>query len=116
MRILVLCLALAVPIGCSTSRGGRAYDPNAVTLCVENNSIGYGNLIVFAGSTRFTVYPNDQTCRDVRAIGPGLEVRAASTGATAMGPLRFAFQLPGSASCWHWRVTSSQVLDIVECQ
>ena len=116
MRMLIIAVALTGLIGCTSSRVRPAYDPNAVTLCVQNSSIGYGNIVVYAGTTRFTVYPSEEVCRDVRATGPGLSVRAGSTGGTSTGPLRFAFQLPLSADCWHWRIGNSPVLDIVECQ
>lgn len=115
MRLPYLVPLAAVLAACSGSRQGPSYDPNAVTLCIENEAAGYGNVVAYVSGTRFSVYPGEQVCRDVHGAG-GLSVRASTTSGGSMGPLRFAFQLPSSYSCWHWRVSSSSAVDVVPCE
>jgi hypothetical protein len=114
VRSYVLVVALLGLAACASS-GQAGYDPNAVRMCIENTTVGYGNVVAMVGSTRFTVYPGEEVCREVRGAVGGLSIRAGTTGGGATGPLRYAFTLPGGTSCWHWRVTSARTLDIVSC-
>jgi hypothetical protein len=115
VRILILAVTLVVLAACASSGGSAAYDPNAVTLCIENTTVGYGNVVAYASTVRFTVYPGEQVCRQVRPTGGGLPIRASTSGGGMTGPLRFSFTLPGSSACWHWRVSSARGLDVVSC-
>ena len=116
MRGSLVCLLVAVLAGCASSRGPDGPRPGEVTLCIENAAVGYGNLVAYAGSARFNVYAGEEVCKNVMAAGPGLSVRAASTGGGAAGPLRFQFQLPSLANCWYWRVSTANVLDLTPCE
>lgn len=107
--------AAAVAAGCASGGGAGLPDPNAVTFCIENSAVGYGNIVAYVGTARFTVYPNEQVCKDVRPAGADLAIRGGSTSGGAMGPLRFSFRLPSSPGCWHWRVSSAAALDVVPC-
>ena len=121
MRTLVPSLALLPTLaalaiaGCGGPGAGGGYDPNAVVLCIQNDAAGYGNVVAYASSVRYTVYPGEEQCRDVRLAGSGIPIRATTTGGGAAGPLRFNFQLPPGTYCWHWRVTSSYAIDVVSC-
>lgn len=114
MRTLALGLLLLLLAACGSARQA-GYDPNAVRMCVENTTVGYGNVVAMIGSTRFTVYPGEEVCRNVHAAAGNLSVRAATTSGGATGRLRYAFTLPGGSSCWHWRVSSAPTLDVVSC-
>lgn len=115
MRNLIFTLALLSLIGCASS-GGPGPAGYGMTLCIQNDAIGYGNLVARVGTTRFTVLPGDEECKDVNAVGGGIPVRAATTGGGAGRPLRFAFELPTTMTdCWFWRVSSSQMVEVEEC-
>src|SRR5690606_14593713 len=113
MRLLVVLLAILTAAGCSRGGAPGAYDPNAVRFCIENTTVGYGNVVAVVGSTRFTIYPGEEVCRNVHATAGGLAIRASTTGGGMTGPLRYSFTLPGGVYCWHWRVSSAPTLDIV---
>lgn len=113
MRMLLLGGTLVVLAACASRP--QAYDPDAVRMCIENTTVGYGNVVAYASSVRFTVYPGEEVCKQVNPSGAGLPIRAATTSGGAMGPLRFRFNLPAGTYCWHWRVSTSQALDIVSC-
>ena len=115
VRVLLFAVVLLAVVGCASSRGADAYDPNAVRVCIENTAVGYGNVIAYVSSVRFTVYPGEEECKNVRSAGAGLSVRAATSSGGGAGPLRFSFALPGGTYCWHWRVSNSRALDIVSC-
>lgn len=115
MRKFMFGVVLLAVAGCASSGGADAYDPNAVRMCIENTAVGYGNVIAYVSSVRYTVYPGEEVCKNVRSAGAGLSVRAATSSGGAAGPLRFSFALPGGTYCWHWRVSSGRALDIVSC-
>lgn len=114
MKRTMLAIALALLAACS-SRGQGGPALGDITLCIDNAAVGYGNFVAYAGSTRFTVYPGEEVCKEVRATGPNVSVRAASSGGGITGPLRFAFQIPSLSDCWYWRVSTSAVLDLTPC-
>ena len=114
MRAPLLAPALFLLAACA-SRGAGGYDPNAVRMCVENNTVGYGNVVAYANSVRFTVYPGEEVCKQVSVPGPGLTIRGGTTSGGGAGPLRFGFTLPASSTCWHWRVSSAPTIDVVSC-
>lgn len=115
MRTVMLGAALVWLAACASSRNVPGYDPLAVRMCVENTTVGYGNVVGYVGNVRFTVYSGEEVCKEVHLSGAGLPVRMATTGGGGTGPLRWGFTLPGDSRCWHWRVTSSRSLDIVSC-
>ena len=107
--------AVVVLLAACASRGAGGYDPNAVRMCVENNTVGYGNVVAYANSVRFTVYPGEEVCKQVSVPGPGLTIRGQTSSGGAAGPLRFGFTLPSGTNCWHWRVSSAPTIDVVSC-
>ena len=115
MRYAISLFVLIAAAACASGRAPGAYDPNAVRMCIENTTVGYGNVTAMVGSTRFNVYSGEEVCKNVHAMAGGLSVRAATSGGGATGPLRFSFMLPGGTYCWHWRVTTARTLDIVDC-
>jgi hypothetical protein len=115
MRPLLLVLALVGAAACASSRGVQGYDPNAVRVCIQNETVGYGNFVAYANNVRFTVYSGEEVCKQVSVPGPGLTMQGASTGGGGLGPLRFRFTLPASSNCWHWRVTNGPTIDVVSC-
>lgn len=115
MRTVILSVSAAAVVACSSSRPPEGFDPNAVTLCIENAAVGYGNVVAYVGSMRFNVYPGEETCKDIRGVGADLPIRATTTGGGSLGPLRFAFRLPASSGCWYWRVSTSAALDVMPC-
>ena len=110
-----LSLALLSAAACGPRRTAEGYDPNAVRMCIENETVGYGNVVAQVQTVRFTVYPGEEVCRNVLGTAGGLTIRAQTTAGGSRGPMRFSFVLPGGTYCWHWRVTSAQVLDVVSC-
>ena len=115
MRLPLLAVLLMLLCSACGGRAASAYDPNAVRMCIENASVGYGNVVAYVSGVRFTVFPGEEVCRPVRVAGSGLNVRATTTGGGSTGPLRYAFNLPGGVYCWHWRVTNTRGVDIVDC-
>lgn len=115
MRLTVLAALLMVLCAACASRGAATYDADAVRMCIENVTAGYGNVVAYVNSTRFTVFPGEEVCRPVRGSPRGLSIRATTTGGGSTGPLRYAFNLPGGVYCWHWRVNNTRALDIVDC-
>jgi hypothetical protein len=115
LRALVLVVAILLAAACGPGRAPGAYDPNAIRVCIENITVGYGDLVAMVGTTRFRVSPSDEVCRNVRATAGGLPIRAQTTSGGGTGPLRYAFTLPGGTYCWHWRVSSAPTLDVVSC-
>lgn len=115
MRLPLLAVLLMILCAACGGRAASAYDPNAVRMCIENASVGYGNVVAYVNSVRFTVFPGEEVCRPVRAAASGLSVRASTTGGGSTGPLRYSFNLPGGVYCWHWRVTNTRGVDIVDC-
>jgi|SRR5690606_2210529 len=113
MRVLLLALLLL--LSACASGGRRGYDPNAVRMCIQNETVGYGNVVAYVNTMRFTVAPGEEECRNVSGSAAGLTIRASTTAGGMGGPLRFAFSLPGGTYCWHWRVTSARTLDVVSC-
>ena len=52
-----LSLALLSAAACGPRRSAEGYDPNAVRMCIENETVGYGNVVAQVQTVRFTVYP-----------------------------------------------------------
>lgn len=115
MRLLPIPLLLTLVAAACGGRQPGAYDPNAVRFCIENTTVGYGNVVAMVASTRFTVYPGEEVCRNVNAAAGGLSIRASTSAGGMSGPLRYSFTLPGGVHCWHWRVNTAPTLDVVSC-
>ena len=88
MRVLLLALLLL--LSACASGGRRGYDPNAVRMCIQNETVGYGNVVAYVNTMRFTVAPGEEECRNVSGSAAGLTIRA-STTAGGMGCSRAAW-------------------------
>jgi hypothetical protein len=113
--LLPLLLAACWPFG-----GGNtsANDPNALTLCVENGAVGYGNVVARAELTRFDVLPGQTVCKRINPAAARLTLTARTTSGGAAGPLAWSIPLPSTApGCWRWRLGSSAAsgLDLTPC-
>ena len=106
MRRSLLLLPLLL-IGCARQ---RATSDNALTLCIENATAGYGNVVARVEAARYEVGPGRTECRQISPAAPAPRLTAVTTGGGAAGPLRFATTLPSSGGgCWRWRVSGTQV-------
>lgn len=106
--LMVLCLLLAA---CSRGRGpaGSPAD-EALQLCVENATSGYGNITAIANSVRYTVSPGETICRPLGVASSRVRLRATSTGGGIAGPLSFVDELdPLHYRCWRWTLTNARV-------
>lgn len=103
--VLLLCLGACGPF---FRRGDQTPARDRLTLCVENATIAYGNLVVRAGQVRLDVMPGEQVCKPLIGTGPSIPLRAVTTGGGIHGPRRYEAQLPISGfPCWLWRLTDS---------
>jgi hypothetical protein len=118
MRIAALTaigLAACGPL----ARGSGEADDERLRLCVQNATVGYGNIVARAGLTRFNVMPGQEQCRQVTATSIALELRATTTGGGSQGPLSYAERLqPGGSGCWRWRLGNarSSSADLMPCE
>lgn len=102
--VLLVSLAACGPFFRASDEPAR----EPLTLCVENATIAYGNLIVRAGPVRYDVMPGEQVCKPVVGTGPSVELRAVTTGGGIGGPRSYAERLQiGGFQCWRWRLTDS---------
>ncbi len=102
--VLLLGLASCGPF----FRPGEEADPDRLTLCIENATIAYGNLVARAGPIRYDVMPGQQVCKPVMGTGPYVALQAVTTGGGIEGPHRYAERLQiGGFRCWRWRLTDS---------
>lgn len=112
-------VALAL-VGCRSlppREGEQASEP--LRLCIENATNSYGNVIAYAGLTRFDVMSGQQVCKTVLGTDPGISLRATTTAGGANGPLSFSNRLlPGGTRCWTWRLTDSpaSAYDLTPCE
>jgi hypothetical protein len=105
LMALLLTLAAAA---CSRPRSGPA-GGNALTLCIENATTGYGNLVARIETTRFEVTSGRSLCREFTPASATPTITAVTRGGGAAGPLRFSTSLPsGGGACWRWRVEGVQ--------
>lgn len=103
--VLLLCLT-----GCGPffRRGDEPPARDRLTLCVQNATIAYGNLVARAGPVRFDVLPGEQVCKPLIGTGPYIQLRAVTTGGGIAGPRRYEERLPITGyDCWLWRLTDS---------
>lgn len=102
--VLLMCLAACGPF----FRRGDGPPPDRLTLCVQNATIAYGNLVARAGPVRYDVMPGQQVCKPLIGSGPYIALRAVTTGGGIGGPRRYEERLNiGGYRCWLWRLTDS---------
>ena len=88
-------------------------------LCVQNATVGYGNITAHADMVRFDIMPGQEVCKMVPATGPMLALTAQTMGGGASGPLRYATRLQHAGpGCWRWRLSDSpnSSIDILPCE
>lgn len=104
-----LVLIPLVLVACGRQTGPRSEPGNAMTLCIENATAGYGNVIARVEATRYEVIPGRTMCRTVTLASASPRITAQTTGGGTTGPLRFAITLPSSTgTCWRWRLSGTQ--------
>jgi hypothetical protein len=104
---IVLLLSVAA-CGPFFRRGDRAHERERLTLCVQNSTVAYGNLVARAEQVRFDVMPGHQVCKPLLGAGGYIQLRAATTGGGIGGPRRYEERLPITGyTCWIWRLTDS---------
>ena len=108
---VVLALLLAA---CGPRRTG-SMDSNAAELCVQNETVGYGNVVARAGPIRFDVQPGQEVCKRLAGVGSGFTLTARTTGGGAAGPLAFRRELPSPFGCWLWRLDNSRISTLEPC-
>jgi hypothetical protein len=105
MRRIVAAALLALP-ACAPRQPGGGPAPRPMRLCVQNETVAYGNVIAYAGPVRFEVMPGRQECKPVPGRGPFVQLRATTTAGGAHGPLTYAARLQvDDTRCWAWRLT-----------
>lgn len=88
-------------------------------LCVQNATVGYGNITAHADLVRFDIMPGQEVCKMVPATGPSLVLTAQTLGGGTTGPLRYGTRLqPTGPGCWRWRLTDSPAssIDLLPCE
>lgn len=111
-RSLVLLPLLLAACAGAQSGGGTS---NALTLCIENATAGYGNVVARVESARFEVLPGRTLCRELNPASATPRLTAVTTSGGAAGPLRFATMLPSSGGCWHWRLSGHAEGALLPC-
>jgi hypothetical protein len=98
--------------------GGATAGSDQLQLCVQNETVGYGNIVAHAGMVRFDVMPGQQVCKRVPGLGPFIALQATTTGGGATGPISYALRLQvGTGRCWTWRLTElpASAYDVTPC-
>lgn len=102
-----LCLVPLVLLGCTGNRSGGV--DNSLTLCIENATAGYGNVVARVESARFEVRPGQTLCRRIGTAGNAPRLTASTVGGGISGQLRFRTTLPGGgAGCWRWQLSGRE--------
>jgi hypothetical protein len=115
-RAAVLLLFLAA---CGGFRSEGEPNPDALRLCIQNQTAAYGSITARAGLVRYHVQPGEEVCKSITGHGGGsLVLRASTIGGGASGPLSYATTLHGWRGCWRWRLTDApgSANDLMPCQ
>lgn len=100
----LLCLAACGPF---FKPSDEPHEPS-LTLCVQNETVAYGNIVARAGMVRFDVMPGQEVCKPLIGTGGYVSLRASTTGGGASGPRHYEQRMPiGGFRCWRWRLTDS---------
>ena len=117
-RLAVLALLGLAACG-AFRRDNDSPTAQRLRLCVQNATVGYGNITAHADLVRFDVMPGQEVCKMVPAAGPQLVLTAQTMGGGATGPRSYATRLQAAgAGCWRWRLTDSQSssIDLTPCE
>ncbi|HEX8905585.1 MAG TPA: hypothetical protein VF771_12115 [Longimicrobiaceae bacterium] len=109
IAVAVLFLAAACKTVPQREGGGpRSTAAEPLRLCVQNQTVAYGNVVAHAGTVRFDVMSGEEVCKRVPGTQPTMVLRAVTSAGGATGPLTFATTLqPGVSRCWTWRLTDA---------
>lgn len=107
-------LAVLLLAACGRQRPGDL-SPAEAELCVANETVGYGNVIARAQTTRFDVQSGHTECKRINLLA-GTVIQAATTAGGASGRLSFRTRLPGTPGCWLWRLENSGLSSLFPCE
>ena len=115
---LPLVLIFLVLAACAQQPGGQSTPGNAMTLCIENATAGYGNVVARVEAARYEVIPGRTMCRTVSLASATPRISATTTGGGTSGPLRFSLSLPSTpGACWRWRLSGANSEgDLLPCR
>jgi hypothetical protein len=117
MRGSALLLALLLA-ACTQARPASS-PANALTLCIQNATAGYGNVVALIERTRYEVRPGQTSCRQIAAAGTSARLSAHTTAGGERGQLQFATTLPSAGvGCYRWRLAGPQSTqgDLLPCE
>ena len=117
MRRTTLLLAVLFA-ACSQARPTSS-PQNAFTLCLQNATAGYGNVIALIERVRYEVRPGQTSCRQVNPASTSARLVAHTSAGGDRGQLQFATTLPSAgAPCYRWRLADSQnpAGNILQCE
>jgi hypothetical protein len=116
--VVLIPLALAACSSAPRSAPGTATAAGtAMTLCIENATAGYGNVVARVESLRYEVPPGRTQCRELTPASTSPRITANTTSGGTTGPLRFSTTVPTNGGCWRWRVATSQTEgDLLPCR
>ncbi len=108
-RSALIFLAL-LAVGCAPIQP-RTDTPmrDPMTLCIENATAGYGNVIAYARAVRFEVMPGRTVCKELKEFASTVPLRASTVGGGAAGRLSFSASVePRHGNCWQWTLSNSR--------
>lgn len=113
-------VALLIAAGACGVFRRDADNPSAqrLRLCVQNATVGYGNIVAHADIVRFDVMPGQEVCKMVPASAGSMVLTASTSGGGTTGPLTYSTRLQtGGSGCWRWRLTDSRAsaIDATPC-
>jgi hypothetical protein len=114
----VLLLVLTAACGSLFRRSEDAPGAARLRLCVQNETVAYGNIIARANLVRFDVMPGQTECKQLSSASPSIALTARTTGGGRAGPLSYRATLQtGGFSCWVWKLSDSpaSTADLVPC-
>jgi hypothetical protein len=117
MRRSAALLLLALAAACAHGKRGANPGAEPVTLCVANETSGYGNIVARVGPMRIDVQPGETVCRELRGVPPGsVNITAVSTGGGLAGPIGFRDVLvTGPGDCWRWTIRGLRDASLFQC-
>jgi hypothetical protein len=105
-----VALALLLAGACKHGRPGdpTVPAPQPVQLCIQNETVAFGNVIAYAGQTRYDVMSGHQVCKPIHGPAPYLPLRATTTSGGANGPRVYSARLRMTGErCWQWRLSDA---------
>jgi hypothetical protein len=118
MGRIAAAAVLTLAAACGSLHRGSGASAQNVRLCVQNGTVGYGNIRARADLVSFDVMPGEEVCKSVPTTGPSLLLQAQTMGGGTAGPLTFATRLQFQTGCWRWRLTGApgSSADLAPCE